>query len=172
MGMKREIELKFFVDDLAPIRRALLQVGAVKSWAGVEKDLFFDTKPGTFKKTRQTLRIRDAGGKTLLTYKEHKSEKGAKICDEYQLEIKDAKEVTRIFERLGFRIEGKYIKPKREYWDLPKVAITLDEYPFGKFIEIEASEKKIKETAKKLNLDFSRTSTKSYRQLLEEHKNS
>ena len=169
--MKKEIELKFFVDDLKPIRKSLLRIGAIKSWAGVEKDIFFDTVSGTFQKTRRALRIREYEGKTLLTYKEHKSKKNVKICDEYQTEVGDAKEMTSILERLGFRVEGKYTKPRREYWDLPQVAITLDEYPFGKFVEIEASEKKIKEVAKKLNLDFSRTSTKSYRKLLDEHKN-
>lgn len=170
--MKKEIELKFFVDDLEPIRRSLLRIGAVKSWSGAEKDIFLDTPDLKLEKNKKELRIRRSGGKTLLTYKEHRASTQFKSMDEYQTTVQEEKEILQIFLCLGYVVSGRYTKPRREYWDLQTAAITLDSYPFGKFIEIEASERKIKELAKKLQLDFSRTSTKSYHELLEEHESS
>ena len=41
--MKKEVELKFFVDDLGVLRKKLKNLGAKFEWAGSERDFYFDT---------------------------------------------------------------------------------------------------------------------------------
>lgn len=169
--MKREVELKFFVDDLEPIRKRLKKIGAKCSWAGKEKDLLLDSKSQLIRKRRGTLRLRDSFDK-ILTYKEPVKggkNKKFKIRNEYEVSVDDVDTLKFILGRLGFSPWFSFTKPHREYWRYQGAAITLDLYPFCKFVEVEASQKKIKEIAKKLGLDFARSTTKSYVALLREH---
>jgi len=167
--MKKEIELKFFVDNLAPVRQKLRKLGAKFEWAGSEYDRFFDTEDNKLKKRGAVLRLRVTPDFAYLTYKEVRKNKKFKEADEYQLsDIKDPEELRKIFERLGFRVKFEYKKPRREFWQFHGNTITLDSYPFGKFVEVEGSERFIRLVAKKLGLDFTRSSTKSYIQLLKE----
>ena len=170
--MKKEIELKFFVGDLAPIRKKLKKLGAKLEWAGSEYDRFFDTPDRRLQKKNAILRLRVTPDFSYLTYKEKVAHKKFKVANEYQVDdVKEPEELRKIFERLGFRIKFAYKKPKREFWRWGKNLITFDSYPFGKFIEVEGSEKFIRIVARKLDLDFARSSRKSYTQLLREYKN-
>lgn len=163
--MKKEVELKFRVDDFAPIRRKLKKLGAKLKWSGREKSWFFDTPSQILKKRKAILRIRTTN-KTLLTYKEKVSQKGVKVSKEYQLAVEDGRELGTILERLGFRRWLSFTR-KREYWDTEGNDVTLDTLPFGKFVEIEAPRKKIRELARRLDLNFAKSTTKTYIQLLE-----
>lgn len=161
--MKREVELKFFVDDLGPIRKKLKKLGAKFEWAGSESDLFFDTPTRQLKKRGATLRLRQTPDFSYLTYKERVASKKFKEAYEYEInDIQRPKELRKIFERLGFRVWFSYKKPRREFWKFKGNMITLDSFPFGKFVEVEGSERFIYAVAKKLNLDFAKTSAKSY----------
>jgi len=165
--MKKEVELKFNVDRLAAVRKKLQALGAREDWAGKEKNWYLDTPAHTLEKRHAALRIRDAGG-SKLTYKEKLGDKKFKAADEYQLDIGDAKELLRIFQRLGFVIRVAYTK-YREYWHFEGADITLDRFPFGSFVEIEAPRRKIEPLARKLGLDIAKSTTKTYIRLLEEH---
>ena len=170
--MKKEIELKFFVEDLGVIRKGLKKLGAKLEWAGREYDRFFDTPDRRLQKSKATLRLRVTPDFAYLTYKEKVSSKKFKVAREYEvMGIQEPEELYKIFERLGFRVWFSYTKPRREYWRWKGHLITLDSYPFGKFVEVEGSGKFIHTVAKKLNLNFAKSSTKSYTQLLKEHKN-
>ncbi len=172
--MKREIELKFFVDDLEIVKKRLKNIGAKCSWAGKQTDVFLDFPSNRLKGEKAELRVRTfvPYQPSLLTYKEKFREvRGAyKSMDEYETTVKDPNELKRILGKLGFKVVFTYTKPRREYWDLPDAVITLDSYPFGKFAEIESTPKSIKRIAKKLGLDLSNTSTKSYGELLKKSK--
>lgn len=171
--MKKEIELKFFVDDLGAVRKKLKKVGAKFEWAGSEHDHFFDTADKRLQKKGATLRLRVTPDFSYLTYKENRKSRKFKVSDEYQVDdVQNPKELRKIFERLGFKTHFEYKKPRREFWKFGGKTITLDSFPFGKFAEIEGSENFIKSAAKKLGLDFNRTSTKSYTTLLREFKGS
>lgn len=169
--MKKEVELKFFVDDLGVPRKELKKLGARFEWAGSEYDRFFDTPDRRLQKSKATLRLRVTPDFAYLTYKEKISSKKFKVAREYEVnDIQKPEELRKIFERLGFKVRFSYKKPRREFWRWRGNLVTLDSYPFGKFVEVEGTERFIKGAAKKLNLDFAKSSTKSYTQLLREYK--
>lgn len=165
--MKKEVELKFIVEDLRPVKNKLRQLGAKCDWAGIEKNWYFDTPARFIKKRRGMLRLRTTD-KTLLTYKDNKIKGRFKTVDEYQVRVSDAEEMKKILGRIGFRVWRMHSK-NREYWSLPGADLTLDSLPFGKFVEVEAPKARIIELSKKLGLDFAQSTTKSYIQLLEEY---
>lgn len=165
--MKREIELKFYVDNFGPLRNKLQKIGAKRIWAGKEKNWYFDTPTQTLRKRRVAFRLRTAGD-NKLTLKANGSRRIFKSVDEYEISVSDADETRKILEKLGFRIRIAYSK-KRECWKYKKADITLDSLPFGKFVEIEASPQQIRSLAQKLGLSFAESTTKSYIQLLREH---
>lgn len=170
-NMKKESEVKFFVDSLAPVRAKLRKLGAKLEGAYSEHDFMFDNKRGDLQKKKDVLRIRKGDSASFLTYKTKvKAQRGFKVADEHQLEISDAFALKEIFEHLGFKAVFEYKKPRREYWKYLGAHVTLDSFPFGKFIEVEGTEKRIHHIARKLNLNFARSSAKSYRKLLEEYR--
>jgi len=167
--MKKEIELKFFVANLKVIRKKLKQLGAKFEWAGSEYDRFFDTADKKLQKKGTVLRLRVTPDSAYLTYKEIRNRKKFKEADEYQLnDIKEPEELCKILKKLGFRVKFTYKKPRREFWKVEGNTITLDSYPFGKYVEIEGSKRFIESIAKRLGLDFAKSSSKSYTQLLRE----
>lgn len=167
--MKREIELKFFVDGLSEIRNKLRKLKAKKEGVFSEEDFFFDTRQDVLKRKKAVLRLRIGDTRHFLTYKENIKKGKFKIADEYETVVKDPKVLLKVFERLDLKIWFHYKKPKREYWFWKGSHVTLDSFPFGKFVEIEGSPQRIKFLAKKLNLDFVRSSSKSYIMLLKEY---
>lgn len=169
--MKREIELKFFVDDLGVVRKKLKRLRVKFEWAGSEYDRFFDTSDKKLQKKGATLRLRVTPDFSYLTYKESKTHKKFKAADEYEVnDIQKPEELRKIFKRLGFGVKFAYKKPRREFWRWKGHLITLDSFPFGKFVEVEGPERFIHFAAKKLDLNFAKSSTKSYTQLLREHR--
>ena len=167
--MKKEIEVKFFVDDLGAVRRKLRKLGAKLKWEGSEHDVFLDTRDFALKKRGDILRIR-RDKKDRITFKRNVKTSGKfKIADEHQLDISSARDLQTIFEHLGFRVHLEY-KKQREYWEYGGAYITLDKLPFGNFVEIESSQKKIRNIAGILGLDFDKSTTKGYRRLVEEYK--
>lgn len=169
--MKKEIEVKFFVDDLSGVRKKLEKLPAVFKGVYSEHDFMFDNKAGDLKRKRETLRVRKSNEVSFLTFKTKVTARGSfKVADEHQVEISDALALKKIFEHLGFRAVFEYKKPKREYWKYLGSHVTLDSFPFGEFVEVEGLKNKIRRIAKNLELDFDRTSAKSYRRLLEEHR--
>ena len=168
--MKKEIEVKFFVDDLARVRRRLKKLGAKFEWKGEEHDVFLDTANFALKKRGDILRIRRNKKQHYITLKRNVMAHGKfKIADEHQLGISDTKELQTIFEHLGFKVHLAY-KKTREYWEYGGACVTLDKLPFGDFVEVEASQKKIKTITSKLMLDFDKSTTKGYRRLVEEYR--
>lgn len=75
--------------------------------------------------------------KAVLTYKRRIPNKmGVKEHVEYESEVSDAEAIERILESIGFSLKLVYEK-KRKTWKLRNAEVTLDELPFGFFMEIE-----------------------------------
>ena len=119
--------------------------------------------------TRSVLRLRRIGDRGVLTYKEslppqldmkHRRE------DETRVDDPDAMEL--ILEALGFTPALVYEK-RRETWRLGQSEIVIDELPFGLFMEIEGSEKSIREIENNLAINRLRTETLSYPRLVLKH---
>jgi adenylate cyclase, class 2 len=119
--------------------------------------------------TRSVLRLRRIGDHGVLTYKEslpprlhmkHRRE------DETRVEDPDAMEL--ILDALGFAPALVYEK-RRETWRLAEAEIVIDELPFGLFMEIEGSEKDIREIESRLAIKRLKTETLSYPRLVLKH---
>lgn len=166
--MAKEIELKFRVDDFSSIRKKLRALGATCLWKGREENWLFDTPD--FHIHKNTLRIKTMGDTSLTLKTSKRIVRGAKVAEEYQVMITDAKIGRTILEKLGYRVTLHY-KKYREHWRIGKSYIELDTLDDGrKFVEIESTHKGIKNLARKLNLDFSKSTPLSYTALLTKNK--
>lgn len=118
---------------------------------------------------RSVLRLRRIGGRGVLTYKEslrQRLDMKHRREDETWVDDPDAMEL--ILEALGFTPALVYEK-RRESWRLGATEIVIDELPFGLFMEIEGSEKDIREVESKLAIKRLKTETLSYPRLVLRH---
>ncbi len=167
--MPIEIEKKFRLTkkQRQEVLDRLPAIGAKRKGEDLEVNTLYAGK--TLDVTRSVLRLRRIGNRGVLTYKEslpprldikHRRE------DETQIEDPDAMEL--ILEALGFNPALVYEK-HRETWRLGQTEIVIDELPFGLFMEIEGSEKDIREIESKLAIKRLKIETLSYPRLVLKH---
>ena len=163
MPEKIEKEAKFYIRDLKKIERQIKDLGGVVIQSRVfESNLRFDTHDRELSASYQVLRLRH-DTRARLTYKgpaDPNSEVSARL--EYEMEIGDLTTGRHILEALGYEIVTIYEKYRASY-SLDNVEISLDEMPFGKFMEIEGADaQQIRQMADKLNLKWENRSSLSY----------
>jgi adenylate cyclase class 2 len=151
-----EVEVKFFMPDLAAFRERLPAAGAelIKSRI-YERNVRFDTADERLYKELSLLRLRQDTAVTL-TYKgtpENLPESEAKVREELEVQVSDFDTLSEIFQRLGFAPLQVYEK-YRETFQWQDVEIVLDELPYGNFIELEGDEGGIKTAVSHLNLNW------------------
>ena len=159
MGSKQqnlEVEVKFFVPELAAFRERLLAAGAVLAKPRVfERNVAFDTADSRLYQELKLLRLRQDTAVTL-TYKGtplHLPHSEAKVREELEVKVSDFDTLAEIFARLGFAPVQVYEK-YRETFTWQDVEIVLDELPYGNFIELEGDEGGIKTAVSHLNLNW------------------
>lgn len=122
-----------------------------------QSNIMYDNKDNLMQKTNGRIRLRYLGntGNKVLTYKKPlKSINGAKREIEYEINFNDNQEqIEKILNAMEFHITTSYERYRTE-WKLNNTHITLDEYPFANFIEIEGEQKEIEKVAKILKLDI------------------
>lgn len=164
----KESEIKFKVKDLGQVRNILRKLGAKLIWQGDEENFYFDTPKRILKKEKMTLRLRKWEGHSnflTLKTKASRSPKALKVRNEFQIVLNDLIIARKIVEKLGFYEWLRY-KKYREHWKLGKNSIELDKLGKRSFVEVEGSKKEIDKLAKQLGLDWRRSITKSYLNLL------
>lgn len=151
-----EVEVKFFVPELAAFRERLLAAGAELAKPRIyERNVRFDTADERLYKELSLLRLRKDTAVTL-TYKgtsEKQSQSEAKVREELEVQVSDFDTLSQIFQRLGFAPMQVYEK-YRETFEWQNVEIVLDELPYGNFIELEGEEAGIKTAVAHLNLNW------------------
>jgi adenylate cyclase class 2 len=88
---------------------------------------------------------------------------------EIETEVKDIEKLRKIFNELGLTKEF-IMEKNRANWLLNNTAISIDELPFGLFIEIEGEEPHISDTAKLLDLNLDGKITVTYWDIFEDYK--
>ena len=145
----------------------LPKIGAKREGEDFEVNTLYSGK--ALEVGRSVLRLRRIGDRGVLTYKEslpprldmkHRRE------DETQVDDPDAMEL--ILDALGFTPALVYEK-RRETWRVARTEIVIDELPFGLFMEIEGSEKDIREVESKLAIKRLKAETLSYPRLVLKH---
>lgn len=164
-----EVEVKFLIANLGPIRGRLVRLGAEMIVPRVfERNVRFDTSDEALLRRQELLRLRQ-DARVRLTFKGPAAEdviSEAKVREEIELEVGDFDRMTLILERLGFRPVQAYEKYRETYrWG--DVEIVLDELPYGDFVELEGTEDGLKAAAAALGLDWSRRVLANYLGLME-----
>ena len=163
-----EIEVKFVLDDLADMRRRIVELGATPETPRTyENNITFDTVAGGLRQSGRLLRLR-RDRRNVLTYKEPLASEDAefKVRKEFEIEVSDFAQARSIVERLGFAPSMRYEK-YRETFSYHGAEILLDELPVGNFMEIEARREEIRSVSAALGLDFGTRLRGSYGDILQ-----
>ncbi len=168
VGPFKELEVKFFVLDLAEVERRLLELGAAPSQARtLEVNLRFDSAAGELAQSLRVLRLRKDTA-TRLTYKgPAQSYGGARLRPEIEFEVSDFEAAQAFLEALGYQVVVVYEKYRAMY-ELAGVHVTLDEMPYGNFVEIEGPDPvSLQIVNRKLALDWQAQVPGSYTSIFE-----
>ncbi len=144
--MNNEIEAQFLDIDKDEVRAKLKEIGAelVKPEIMMKRTIF-DTGKHSF------ARVRDEGGKIVMTYKYVSDDHSILGTKEINLEVSDYDDAVLMLSSCGLRTKA-HQETKREIWTYDGVEICIDTWPWiPTFIEIEGpSEESVWETAAKL----------------------
>ena len=167
----QEIESKFYVGDLKAIENRLIALGATCSVPrGFEYNLRFDDAQNSLSRQHKVLRLRKFDD-VRLTYKGPAEKRGGALArSEIEIVVNDFDTAQQFVESLGYRVFGVYEKYRAMY-DFEGAMVTLDELPYGHFIEIEGEDpEQIREIALKLALNPEAAIPASYHGLFEKLK--
>lgn len=149
-----ETEVKFYLPEVNPIRRRIVELGADFKGRVFETNLRFEDADTRLFQKKSLLRLRK-DIKTTLTFKSEPTFKDDefKTLRELEVEVSDFAVMKHILESLGFHEEQVYEK-WRETFMLRDTHLCLDTMPFGDFLEIEGPKKSIKELASQIGLQW------------------
>jgi len=133
-----EVELKVKVQSLEPVRRQLLEKGAVCSGRIHEHDIYYNAPHRDFGVTDEAVRVRYTNDHAVVTYKGAKIKKfGLKAREELNTAVESGEVFETILDRLGFT-KTTEVNKWRENYQFSDAAISLDEVDeLGTFVEIE-----------------------------------
>ena len=166
---ENEIEVKFFMQNLVSFEDKLKQLQTkVIQPRTHEINLRFDTPEKSLSKSQQVLRLR-RDTKNTVTYKgPGSSEGGVMTRREIEFGVNDFDSTQKLFEVLGFQVLMMYEKYRAVY-QLSDVLITLDEMPYGDFIELEGPDaQSIIQISQELNLNWDKRILSSYSAIFEQ----
>lgn len=136
----QEIESKFYVRDLRAVEAKLLALGAVcKVPRGFEYNLRYEDAAHSLGPQHKVLRLRKSDD-IRLTYKGPGEQRGGAIIrTELEVVVSDFETTRQLLEALGYRAVVSYEK-YRSMYALDQALVTLDELPYGNFVEIEVGQ--------------------------------
>lgn len=167
MGLEIEKKYRLTRKQREEVLLRLPKIGAKREGEEFEVNTLYTGD--TLDVTRSVLRLRRIGNRGVLTYKQslpprldmkHRREDETRVDDPEAMEL--------ILEALGYTPALIYEK-RRETWRLAQTEIVIDELPFGLFMEIEGSEKDIREVESKLAIKRLKTEALSYPRLVLQH---
>jgi adenylate cyclase class 2 len=167
----QEIESKFYVRNLAVVEARLIALGAKCIVPrGFEYNLRFDTPTNSLRRQNKVLRLRKSDD-IRMTYKGPGERIGGALSrTEIEIVVSDFDSAQKIIEALGYHVAATYEKYRAMY-EIGVSMITLDELPYGRFVEIESeSPEQIQALAINLGLNPEAAIPASYQGLFEQVK--
>jgi adenylate cyclase, class 2 len=150
MGIEIEKKYKLTEELEETLKQKLQEAGAQYISKEFEENTLFSG--GTLDQKNAVLRLRHVDGKAILTYKErYPSDSPIKRQREDETKIENPLALIDILDALGFKPSLVYEKI-RETWAMSGTLVTIDQLPFGFFLEIEGEEKSILETENVLGI--------------------
>lgn len=162
-----EIEAKFFISNLPALLEKLQSLGAISLRPRVlEVNLRFDTPDKKLSERAQVLRLRQ-DDQAILTFKSPgEIVDGVIARTELEVVVSDFKTTRALLEALGFQVFMTYEK-YRQNFRLNDLVASVDEMPYGNFIELEGSSPEhVRATAALLGLNWDQRINLSYTALL------
>lgn len=166
-----EKEVKFKVDDPKGLIGLLKSKSAEKVSGMFQRTTRMDTPNMDLEKKGIFLRVR-TGDKSIVTLKKKINDKAdSDLFERLELEteVKDTQVLADVFEQLGFS-KRLVMEKYRVNYKYKNTTLSLDELPFGNYIEIEGEPKDISTVIKDLELNFSNRINVTYWDLFEEFK--
>jgi adenylate cyclase class 2 len=167
-----EIELKVPVPSLSSFERQLDAAGFhLDTPRTFEQNTLYDTPGRDLKARGEILRVREYGGRHIVTHKRHPDDDDPasmyKVRIETESEVSDGDAMAEIFTRLGYGPAFRYEKFRSEYShpDAPGAHLVVDETPIGNFAELEGPTDWIDRTLAQLGVDPASCLTMSYGKL-------
>ena len=160
--------MKYFVSDLEGIRAKVKNLDArLVQERVLEVNLRFDMEGNSLSRGFKVLRLR-YDTKARLTYKGPASDQeGIRLRKEIEFEVSDFSAARSFLEALGYKVVMIYEKYRQAY-EINEVEVSLDELPYGTFVELEGSNSEsIRDVNSLLELDWSRRIEESYAALFD-----
>ncbi|QTA82611.1 Putative adenylyl cyclase [Desulfonema limicola] len=156
-----EIEVKYYLEDIEPVRRFFLNSGAVHLNKHFEQNICFEDSENSLIKKQSLLRLRK-DTKNWLTFKSRPgTDTQFKIMKELETQVSSFSVMEQILESIGFHKQQIYEK-YRETFIMEDTHICIDTMPFGNFLEIEGSKDQIIKLADMLGLKWEKRIIKNY----------
>ena len=135
-----EIEIKFYVNDLRGVRSRLEQLDTQLVQPRThEINLRFDTQDRALGRAFQVLRLRQDTAARLTFKGPSCDQDGVRVRTELEFVVDDFDTAKAFLEALGYQVVLMYEKYRTVY-DLDSVHVTLDEMPYGSFVELEGAD--------------------------------
>ncbi len=163
--MPNEVEIKFRIDDLRSLTRALRRAGFhLKTRRTHEMNTLYDLPGRPLRRKGELLRLRHYGSEWILTHKAKGTAGRHKSRAETEVRIDDGAQMDALLHNLGFRPSFRYEKFRAE-WSDGTGHVVVDETPIGNLGEIEGPPRWIDRTAKALGINSRQYITSSYAEL-------
>jgi adenylate cyclase class 2 len=149
-----EIEVKFYLADVAEARERVLALGATAGGRVFETNIRFEDRARSLKDRGALLRLRK-DEKARLTFKSPPPDPDAefKVHRELEVQVDDFETCRAILEALGFHGEQIYEK-WRETFVVGGTKLLVDHMPYGTFLEIEGEKADIRHISNLLALKW------------------
>src|SRR5208282_2039093 len=131
--MPKETEIKFRIENLPPLTRALRQAGFKQLTRSThEMNSLYDLPGQKLRKRGELLRLRKYGEAWVLTHKSKGKTGRHKVRVELETRLENGQQMDDILRALGFTPTFRYEKYRAE-WSDGKGHVVLDETPIGTF---------------------------------------
>ena len=163
--MPNEIEIKFRIENLPALTRALKQADFKQITRSThEMNSLFDLPGQQLRKRGELLRLRKYGETWVLTHKAKGKAGRHKARVELETRVENGEQMDAILRALGFAPTFRYEKYRAE-WSDGTGQVVLDETPIGNFGEIEGPSRWIDRTARSLGITPGDYITQTYAEL-------
>jgi adenylate cyclase class 2 len=170
MTSRREVEIKFPVNDVRSLERKLRAAGFRRSIRRTyEINTIYDLPGQILRRRGELLRLRRYGPDWILTHKSKGRAGRHKSRLEIETRVSDGHKMRGILLALGFSPSFCYEK-FRTQWKDSVGQVVIDETPLGMIAEIEGPPRWIDQTARKLDVKPSQYMTSTYAELFFEWK--
>ncbi|MGA2234620.1 MAG: class IV adenylate cyclase [Terriglobales bacterium] len=160
--MPKEIEIKFRIENLPALSRALKQAGFKQLTRSThEMNALYDLPGQKLRKRGEMLRLRQYGEAWVLTHKAKGTAGRHKVRAELETRVENGQQMDAILRTLGFAPTFRYEKYRAE-WSDGTGHVVLDETPIGNFGEIEGRPRWIDRTARALGIGRGDYITQTY----------